>query len=282
MYRNFAIALLVSCFAAAGWAQSPSTSASPAAPQAAKSTAKKPTPKAAASKTKSDGRAAPAASGPCSLGVISAIGDRFAVHKFGVTVFETEDNEVPIDNWGLDDVVLARVRALTGTDPSIRKISYPRGAFEPYYNPKSRLLRDPGEDLPAIVRGITANANCERYLVVTRFKAQLPGTSLTVNGIGAYNRGLGSLVRHSHLFANISISLLDGRTYEKIDRRVALLKATFADGMRLMEDPMTRLDNSLFPDPPATASGSAALREKTRALVAAKLDLSLPAVLRDE
>ena len=129
---------------------------------------------------------------------------------------------------------------------------------------------------------MTAGANCERYLVVTRFKAQLPNTSLTLNGIGAYNRGLGSLVRHSHLFANISINLMDGRTYEKIDRRMALLKATFADGLKITEDPMLQLDNSLFPDPPTAASGSAVLRDRTRTLVTAKLDKMLPAILGNE
>lgn len=282
MFRNFAVALLVSCFAATGWAQSPSTSAPAAAPQAAKPATKKPAAKTAAPKAKSVGRVAAAEAGPCSLGVISAIGDRFAVHKFGLTVFETENDEVPIDNWGLDDIVLARVRAVTGADPSIRKIGYPRGAFEPFYNPTSRLIRDPAEDLPAIVRGITANANCERYLVVTRYKAQLPGTSLTINGIGAFSRGLGSLARQAHLFANISVSLLDGRTYEKVDRRLALLKATFGDGLRLTEDPLTQIDNAQFPEPAATASSSTVLREKTRTLVAARLDRSLPVFLKDE
>ena len=83
----------------------------------------------------------------------------------------------------------------------MRRIAYPKGAFEPYFNPKSRLLRDPREGLPAIVRSFTANANCERYLVVTRVRGEIPGTRLQVDGIGAYNQGLGSVLRHSHLFA---------------------------------------------------------------------------------
>jgi len=46
---------------------------------------------------------------------ISALGDRFSVHKFGLTVFETEDNEVPVEGWGFDDLAVARVRAATVT-----------------------------------------------------------------------------------------------------------------------------------------------------------------------
>ena len=59
-----------------------------------------------------------------------------------------------------------------------------------------RFLPDPSEGLPAIVRGITANANCERYLVVTKYNGVVPGTKMEIKGIGAYSQGIGSFVRH--------------------------------------------------------------------------------------
>lgn len=290
MFRTIvAAAVLVSCFTAAGSAQSPSTTSAPAAPTSTKSAADKPAAdkpvtKKAASKSKAKAKAAaklPAAAetGPCRLGVISAIGDRFAVQKFGVTVFETEESEVAVEGWGLDDLVVARVRA---ADPTVRRIAYPKGAFEPFYNPTSRFLPNPREGLPAIVRGISPTANCERYLVVTRFKGQLPGTNLMLDGIGAYNRGLGTLIRHSHLFANVSLTLLDGSNYEPIRRPFAGLGTRLADGLRLTEDPLTKLDNSLFPEPATAVPGNAALRERTRALVAARLDQTLPDYLKND
>jgi hypothetical protein len=214
--------------------------------------------------------------------VISAIGDRFAVQKFGVTVFETEESEVPVEGWGLDDLVVARLRAATGADPAVRRIAYPKGVFEPFYHPTARLIRDPREDLPAIVRSFTPGTKCERYLVVTRVKAQLPGTNLMLNGIGAYNRGLGSLMRHSHLYASIFVSMLDGSTYEKINRPFAGFGTRLSEGLRLTEDPLTKLDNSLFPEPPTAVQGNAALRERTRALLAARLDRILPGYLKDD
>lgn len=279
MLRKTAVAVvLVSCFAAAGWAQSPAPTTSPASPAPAKPIAKKP---AAGSRPAAKPQIA-AETGPCRLGVIPAIGGRFAVDKFGVTVFETEENEVSIEDWGLDDLVLARVRAASGTDAGVRRIAYPKGAFEPYYNPKSRFLPDPNEGLPAIVRSMTANANCERYLVVTTFKGKIPNTNLVLNGIGTYNQGLGSLLRHSHLFANIQLSLIDGRTYEQSERHLADLGARLSQSLRITEDPLNKLDNELFPDPPAAASKSATLRERTRALVAATLDRTLPAYLKQE
>lgn len=139
-------------------------------PAPAKPVAKKTAPKAKAA-TK---QPVAAETGSCRLGVISAVGDRFAVQKFGLTVFETEESEVAIDGWGLDDLVVARVRAATNNDPTVRRIAYPKGAFEPFYNQTSRFLPDPREGLPVIVRGITPTAKCVRYLVVTRSKGQVP------------------------------------------------------------------------------------------------------------
>jgi hypothetical protein len=276
MVRIAASVLVLLSFLAPAAAQTPPATTAPAAPQA-KSVAKKAVPKAKPVAKQ------PVAveSGPCRLGVISVIGDRYSVQKFGLTIFENEASEVPVD-WGLDDLVFARVRAATSNDPTVRRIASPRGVFEPFYNPKTILIRDPGERLPVIVRSFTANANCDRYLVATTFKAELPNTHMTLNGIGTYNQGLGSLLRHSHLFANIAITLIDGRSYEEIKRPFVNFGANFVANMRLTEDPLTKLDNSLFPDPPAAASASAALRERTRALVADRLDRGLPGYLKED
>lgn len=260
-------------------AQTPPASTAPPGQAAAPA---KPAAKKAAPKPKPVAKQPVAVeSGPCRLGVISVIGVHYSVQKFGLTIFENEASAIPID-WGLDDLVFARVRAATSNDPAVRRIAYPKGVFEPFYNPKTILIRDPGERLPVIVRSFTANANCERYLVATTFKAELPNTHMTLNGIGTYNQGLGGLLRHSHLFANVAITLIDGRSYEEIKRPFVNFGANFAASMRLTEDPLTKLDNSLFPDPPAAASANAALRERTRALVADRLDRGLPGYLKED
>ena len=279
MLRSFAAAIiLVSCLAAAGWAQTPLTTDAPAATTPAKPAAKKAAPKAKA------GAKQPVATeaGPCRLGVISAVGDRFAVQKFGLTVFETEESEVAVDGWGLDELVVARVRAATNNDPTVRRIAFPKGAFQTFYNPTSRFLPDPREGLPSIVLNITPTAKCDRYLVVTRSKGQVPGTNLILDGVGAYNRGIGSVLRHSHLFAHISLSMLDGITYERVNRPFAGVGARLAAGLRITEDPLTKLDNSLFPESTAAVPGSTALRERTRTLIAANLDQVLPDYLKND
>lgn len=260
-------------------AQTPPTTTAPSAQPAAPA---KPAAKKAVPKAKPSAKPAAAVeSGPCRLGVISVIGEHYSVQKFGVTIFEAEANEVPID-WGLDDLVFARVRAATNNDSSVRRIAYPKGAFEPFYHAKAIFIPDPKESLPVIVKSFTANANCNRYLVATTFKTKLPNSNMTLNGIGTYNQGLGKVLRHSHLFANVAITLIDGRSYEQIKRPLTDIGANLAANMRLFEDPITKLDNSLFPDPPETASTNAALRERTRALVVERLDRSLPGYLKEE
>ena len=279
MFRSVAaVTILVSCFTAAGWAQTPSTTEPPAATAPVKPVAKKTAPKAKAAAK----QPAAAEAGPCRLGVISAVGDRFAVQKFGLTVFETEESEAAVDGWGLDDLVVARVRAATNNEPTVKRIAVPKGAFHPFYNPTSRFLPDPREGLPAIVRGITPTAKCDRYLVVTRSKGQVPGTNLLLDGVGAYNRGIGSVLRHSHLFAHIALSMLDGVTYERINRPFAGVGARLAAGLRITEDPLTKLDNSLFPESTAAVQGNATLRERTRTLIAANLDQVLPDYLKND
>ena len=252
------------------------------APPVQAATPAKPAAKKAAPKAKPVAKQPVAVeSGPCRLGVISVIGEHYSVQKFGLTIFENEASEIPID-WGLDDLVFARVRAATSNDPAVRRIAYPKGVFDPFYNPKTILIRDPGERLPVIVRSFTASSNCDRYLVATTFKAELPNTHMTLNGIGTYNQGVGGILRHSHLFANVAITLIDGRSYEEIKRPFVNFGANFAASLRLTEDPLTKLDNSLFPDPPAAASANAALRERTRALVADRLDRGLPGYLKED
>jgi hypothetical protein len=86
MLRHFAAAAVVSSFAMAGWAQSPSAPPALTTPLPAKSATKKPAAKA----TPAARPVAAAESGPCSVGVISAIGERFSVQKFGFTAFQNE------------------------------------------------------------------------------------------------------------------------------------------------------------------------------------------------
>jgi hypothetical protein len=280
MVRVFAIACVLSCLASSAWAQvqpAPGTAAAPAAAPAKPAT-KKPAPKA---KT----IAKPAASadgGPCQVGVISVIGDEFVVQRVGLTIFNNEYTEVPIDAWGLDDLVVARVRAAL-PNIAVRRIAYPRGTFAPYDHPAPALFRNPGDDLTAIVRQVTANAGCERYVVVTKFTGQVDGTNQTHRGVGVLNRGIGSgVLSHTSLFTAVDVSIFDGQTFA-IHRKPFSFEDMMKRGLgNLAQDPLAKLENDAFPEPATAAPASATLRDHTRALLTTVLDKTLAASLKEE
>jgi hypothetical protein len=281
MHRVFAVAILLSCFTLTATAQTQSPPGTPpAGAPAAKPAVKKAAPKAKTSAKTSARPAAPPESGPCIVGVIAANGDLFSVQKVGLTVFGNELAEVSVP-WGLDDLIFARVRAAAGTIP-VRRITYPKGAFDAYYHPQSSLFRNSREELTNLVREITANAGCERYLVVTRFKGQLEGTNQTLEGIGVLNWGT-SLFSRTLLFANVSVVVFDGQTYEIRRTPRASLEEIFSRmAANLTKDGKTgELDNSAFPASPPEAASSALLRDRTRALLTERLDKSLPAQFKE-
>lgn len=278
MARSLAVALVLSCVAACASAQTqpaPGTAAAQAAPPAVKPAAKKPAPKSkAASKP-----AAPAGNGRCHIGVISAIGDLFALQKVGITVFGNEFAEAPIEAWGLDDLVVARMRAAVAPGIGVRKITYAKGTFAPYYDPPT-IFRNAKDDLTAIVRQSTANSNCERYFVVTKITVKVDGTNQTVRGVGILNQGAGPFTRTT-LFANFHVTVFDGQTF-------AIHKSPFSFGSLLAgsftrtQEPLSELDKGSFPASAADAAASPMLRDRMRALLAARLDKTLPAYLKEE
>ena len=127
MIRTFALALALSCLATSAWAQAqpvPETAAAPVA-------VTKPAVKKQAPKTKTAAKPpGPAENGRCRLGVIPALGDQFVVQKVGLTVFGNERTEVPID-WGLNDLVVARVRAAAAPAPRCGALPTPRAHSSP-------------------------------------------------------------------------------------------------------------------------------------------------------
>jgi hypothetical protein len=280
MVRVFAIACVLSCLAPSAWAQAqpaPGTAAAPAAAPAKPAT-KKPAPKAKTSAKP----ATPADSGPCQVGVISVIGDEFVVQRVGLTVFNNDYAEVPIEAWGLDDLVVARVRAAIAPGTVVQRITYPRGAFAPYDHPGSGLFRNPRGDLTTIVRQIAANSSCGRYVVVTKIDTQVDGTNQTHRGMGVLNRGIGSgVLSNTSLFASINVWVLDGQTFA-IRRKPFNLGEILAGSFRMTQNPLTQLENDQFPEPATAAATSATLRDHTRALLTAVLDKTLAASLKEE
>jgi hypothetical protein len=278
MFRRCAVAaIILSCLVVDGWGQSPTTAA-PSAPAPAKPAVKKPAPKARAAAKPA---AVAADTGPCQIGVIAAVGDKFVLEHIGLTVFGNEFTDAPVETWGLDDLVVARARA-AAPGKSIRRIAYARGAFDPYYHPPRELFRDARNDLVDVVQQVAANANCERYLVVVRSSGQVPGTNQNAHGIGLLTNWASGTFKNAQLFSFIGIAVFDGKTFAKHDDPIGF-------GARLA-DHLSHLGRSEFFEPlkdfeppttPEAVAGNSRLREGARGMLAARLDKELPAYLND-
>jgi hypothetical protein len=203
--------------------------------------------------------ASPPTSGRC-IGVISVIGDRFAVKKIGITVFGNENKEIPADDWKLDDLVVERVRAAAGPGVAARKIAPAKGAFDSY-GPGGWGTNDAKS--AALVEQTAGPAGCERYVVVTRATARFSGNQ-DVTGVGIVNTGA-PLVSRTQIHALVLLYVHDGRTFALLKRGAGL-------------EPSRQLDDFTWPESPE-AVNSPRVRAAARAVLAEVLDKSLPRLL---
>jgi hypothetical protein len=288
--RTFVVllALAVAQPALAQTAPTPAPNPSPTKPSTTKPALKKPAP------PKPDAGAPAAAAtaaqrGPC-IGVIPHLRDRFTVQTIGLTAFGNDLKEVPIESWGLDDLIVARVRAAAGTRIAVRRLAYPANAFEPFDNPPSRLFRNASKDLKGVVQTIASTGGCERYVVVIEGRGQWVGTNQLLEGIGMANRGT-----YTYLFADTSLLVFDGHTFDVLKTGAGAL-----DKDKIVPDPFVNAmlqtervrgpnrELKQFPRPnepdavfiwPPTHDTVMGLRDATRALLAESLDNVLPKLL---
>jgi hypothetical protein len=255
----------------------PATSAPPAQTAApAKKAVKKAAPKAKPAAQ----QPVAAESGPCQIGVISAIGDQFSVQHVGLTMFGNEYMEAPIETWGIDDLFVARVRA-AAPGAAVRKIAYASGAFKPYYHPEAKLFRNDRDDLTALVRQIAGTSNCERYVVATKARVSVDGTNQSIEGLGVYKNwaspsGRGVVVSY------FRINVFDGRTFDIHRAPTRGFGDVIASSFSNKNDNMQILNNLEFPKTPEQVTSSALLRDSTRSLLTAQLDRYLPAYIKGE
>jgi hypothetical protein len=271
------LALAVVQPALAQTAPTPAPNPSPTKPSPAKPAAKRPAPQ----KPDAGAPAAAAAQrGPC-VGVIPHIGDRFVVQTIGLMVLGNDLKEVPIESWGLDDLVVARVRAAAGTGVAVRRIAYSANAFEPFDHPPNRLFRNAEKDLKSVVQAIASAGGCERYVVVVKDTNADRMTNQTFTGVGVFSRAGGDI----HLFALTALFVFDGHTFEvlkkgvgspveeKIGSNPTLYELTRTNPMR---GPNLALKDFSWPPAPDAVMG---LRDATRALLAESLNKTLPDLL---
>ena len=274
MVRSVAVVVALSLLVSAAAAQTPPA---PEAQTPTRATvAKKPAPQSKAGAKP----AGPVETGPCQLGVVAAIDDKFAVQKIGITVFGNELAEAPVE-WGYNDIVVERVRATAPAGTTVRRIAYPKGAFDRYYNPPESLFGNSRGDFVAIVQQIIGNAHCERYIVIVGFQGTSADSHQPIKGMGIVNRG-SPLSSTTSIFANLMVQMFDGKTLE-MQSNLSRVGSALADAFKPdNRKPVGEIDNSAFPESAAAAAHNAMLRDRTRAVLAAHLDRVLPRYLKAE
>jgi len=263
MVRPFAVAVVLSCLTSSAMAQTrtaPAAVPTQAAPPVIKPTIKKNT-----AKTKPAAKLAPADDGRCDLGVVSVVGSPIVLKKVGITVFGNEYSEVPSDAWGIDDLVLARVRAAAGAGIAVRRIAYGKEAtYELYEKPGKGLFNNPRENLTTAVRHIAANSRCARYIVLTRFAGNLPGTNQSLQGIGVLTR---EPFGRAAVFAYFDVTVFDGQSFAIHDDPFGSFGARLSSSLsRLAKDDSLRpTEGTEFPASPEAAAKDTKLRDAARA-----------------
>jgi hypothetical protein len=209
------------------------------------------------------------------------VGSPIGLKKVGITVFGNEYSEVPSDAWGIDDLVVARVRTAAGAGIAVRRIAYGKEAtYELYEKPGKGLFNNPRENLTTAVRHIAANSRCARYIVLTRFAGNLPGTNQSLQGIGVLTR---EPFGRAAIFAYFDVTIFDGQTFaihaDPFGSFGARLSSSLA---RLAKDDSLRaIEGAEFPASPDAAVKDTKLRDAARALVAERLDKILPEYLKE-
>jgi hypothetical protein len=212
-------------------------------------------------------------SGRCDVGVISHLGEKFNVRQIGFTVFGNESNEVSIESWRIDDLVVAKISGALGKRATVRRVAYRKEAFASLES--SKLFRDIDAEVGEGVRTLTAGTHCARYVVVTDGTSRYGTTNQVLGGLGIVAGKkpyfTGDLY---NLHTLITLRVYDGETFALMKRKFATTgESTF---MAMIGGPHREVDQSFWPVPPDAAAQNAKLRDAVQGLIGQSLDATLP------
>ena len=156
------------------------------------------------------------------IGIISAIGDKFTVTPSGLTGFDNAQRSVSIDAWGIDEQMVAEASSVLSQPFQVQAVTYQRELF---FAPE-RVSPIPGADLvredpfKELVRGHVSPQGLDAYVVITKATLKYGTRGVPISGIG--------LIGHSTLFDSSTIvhalyvvRVIDGHSFRTIDRKSA-------------------------------------------------------------
>jgi hypothetical protein len=206
------------------------------------------------------------------VGVMSAIGDTFALQKIGVTVFGNELNHVPIDSWQIDNLVVGKISTFLSKSWAVQRINYPKGAFSSL-DEDHGLFFNYSEELRKIVRGLTSSMKCGHYVAVAKTTTSYGTSNQRVGGLGIVEAGT-PLWQWDYIYALYLIRLYDGESFAVEGTEPG---RTPEDYIPTINGPSREVDKSWWPQ--SNAAQSAKLRDGIRSLLERSLDVTMPRIL---
>ncbi len=155
------------------------------------------------------------------VGIVSAIGDRFTLARAGLTGLDNSSRNVPIASWGLDDLIVQQVAAALSIRFQVQPVTYPRATFatteESAITAVNLVRSDPFKKL---VQTEVSPQGLDAYIVITKAKAYFGGGNRKVEGVGliTYRTVLESF---GLLHALYEIRVVDGKTFDIIEKLAA-------------------------------------------------------------
>jgi hypothetical protein len=154
-----------------------------------------------------------------SIGIISAIGDTVTKQEVGLTVFDNSKSTEAIDDWQLDEFVIAEFAAQLGQRYEIKPVAYDKADF---IARQKGIFADSdfdGEKSAAKLKPAQGAAP-DAYIVVTKaFNDDfIMRTNQHLFGVGLYSR-TGVREEAQAVYVSYEINVIDGHTLKYMTDR---------------------------------------------------------------
>jgi hypothetical protein len=155
------------------------------------------------------------------VGVISAVGDRFAFSRAGLTGFDNATRSVSIAAWALDDFFVQQTTLLLSGRFQVEPVSYSRATFAAVDESPLRpveLIR--GDRFKKLVETEVTPQGLDAFVVITRARADLGGGGRKAEGIGLVTYST-MTESYSAIHALYEVRVVDGKTFDVIEKLAA-------------------------------------------------------------
>lgn len=146
------------------------------------------------------------------VGVVSDVGDKVHFRHIGFTAFTNANVVIDVPDWKVDAYVAGVIEAALKDRYKLSAVDFPRGGIAPDLSPSLFSSPSPEDNMRAKAKPANGQP-IDAYIVVWPRRNEVYPTNQQVEGIGILTQG-----ERARLFTALVVTLLDGRTFEEIDK----------------------------------------------------------------